>query len=132
MHTRIGLINMSRALKGYRKVQALQTELRARARQTQQKVEALTKEVHNFQAECDAPATPAARREECARRIRELMRRIEEEKTSEQARMAKRSGEAFAALYREIEDAANRVAKSKGLELVLFYTDAVTEAGDRR
>src|SRR5262249_7664236 len=27
-----------------------------------------------------------------------------------------------------VEDVANKIAKSKGLDLVLFYTDAVTEA----
>jgi RNA polymerase sigma factor (sigma-70 family) len=126
--TRIGLINMSRALKGSRKFQALQADLRARVQRAQQKLAGLTREVRNLQAECDAPATPAARREECARRIRELRRQIEDEQKSAQARMTKRSGDAFAALYREIEGAAKRVAKLKGLELVLFYTDAVTEA----
>jgi Skp family chaperone for outer membrane proteins len=128
LQTRIGLINMSRALKGYRKFQALQADLRTRAQQAQQKLEGLTKEVRNLQAECEAPATPAARREESARRIRELRGQIEEEQTRAQARMTKMSGDAFATLYREIEEAANRVAKLKGLELVLFYTDAVTEA----
>src|SRR5262249_20570038 len=123
-----GLINMRRALKGSRKAQALQADLQARAQQARQKLEGLTREVHNLQAECDAPATPAARREENARRILGLRRQIEEEQKSAQARMTKLSGEALAALYREIEAAANRVAKRDGLELVLFYTDAVTEA----
>src|SRR5262249_21735025 len=100
----------------------------ARAQQAQRKLEGMAREVRNLQAECDAPATPAARREESDRRIRELRRQIEEEQQSAQARMAKRSGDAIAAVYRKIEEAANRVAKSKGLELVLFYTDAVTEA----
>jgi RNA polymerase sigma factor (sigma-70 family) len=128
LHTRIGLINMSRALKGCRKFQALQADLRAEARQAQRKLEGLTREVGGLQVECDAPATPPARREECARRIRELKGQIEEARQGAQARMAKVSGDAFAALYREVEGAADRVAKSRGLELVLFYTDAVTEA----
>jgi RNA polymerase sigma factor (sigma-70 family) len=127
-HTRIGLINMSRALKGSRKFQAMQADLRTRAKRAQQKMEGLTREVRNLQAECNAPATPAARREESERRMVELRRRIEDVQRSEQVRLTRLSDNAFAALYREIEQAANRVAKLKGLELVLFYTDAVTEA----
>jgi Skp family chaperone for outer membrane proteins len=127
LHTRLGLINMSRALKGCRKFQALQADLRAAARQAQQKLEGLTGEVRGLQVECDAPGTPPARREECARRARELKGQIEEARRGAQARMA-RVSDAFAALYREVEGAADRIAKSRGLELVLFYTDAVTEA----
>jgi Skp family chaperone for outer membrane proteins len=128
LQTRIGLINMSRALKGCRKFQALQADLKTRAQQAQQKLEGLIKKVHRLQAEYDAPATPADRREENTRRIRELRRQIEDEHKSVQARMTKMSGDALAALYREIEKAAKRVANVQGLELVLFYTDAVTEA----
>lgn len=128
LHTRIGLINMSRALKGCRKFQALQADLRAEARQAQRELEGLTGEVRHLQAEGDAPATRPARREECARRARELKGRIEEARRGAQARMAKASGDALAALYREVEGAADRVARSRGLELVLCYTDAVTEA----
>src|SRR5262249_20625393 len=57
LQTRVGLINMSRALKGSRKAQALQAELQAMTQQARQKLEKLTKEARNLQAECDAPAT---------------------------------------------------------------------------
>jgi RNA polymerase sigma factor (sigma-70 family) len=126
--TRIGLINMSRALKGSQKFQVLQAELRATTQQAQQKLEGLTKEVRKLQAESDAPDTPLGRREECARRTRDLRQQIEEEEKSARARLDRMSGDGFVALYREVEEAAGRVAKLKGLELVLFYTDAVTEA----
>ena len=31
-------------------------------------------------------------------------------------------------MYREVADVARRIASAKGLELVMFYNDAVTEA----
>jgi Skp family chaperone for outer membrane proteins len=126
--SRIGLINMSRALKGCRKFQALQADLRARTKQAQKKLEGLTREARALQIDLTAAGVAAARRDESAKRIVELKRRIEDEQRSAQARLTRQSGEAFAALYRDIEDAAKRVAALKGLELVLFYTDAVTEA----
>ena len=38
------------------------------------------------------------------------------------------SGDALATTYREVEDVARRIANARGLELVLFYNDVVTEA----
>jgi RNA polymerase sigma factor (sigma-70 family) len=125
--TRIGLINMTRVLKGCKKVQASQADLRAQAHESQQKLAALQKQVQEFQARCDDPATPAADREQLAQKVRQLRRQIQDEGQQAQARLSKASGDTVAAAYREVEGAANRVAKQKGLELVLFYTDAVTE-----
>jgi RNA polymerase sigma factor (sigma-70 family) len=125
--TRIGLINMARVLKSYKKLQALQADWRARAQESQQKVAALREQAQEFQARCDDPATPAATREQLTQKVRQLNRQVEDEREQAQARLGKASGEAVAAAYREVEDAANRVAKLRGLELVLFYTDAVTE-----
>src|SRR5262249_12321155 len=78
LHTGMGLITRSRALKGSGKFEARQADLQTGGQRAQQKWAGLTKEVRKLQAECDAPATPAARREESARRIRELRRQIEE------------------------------------------------------
>ena len=125
--TRIGLINMSRVLKGSKKTQATQAELRTQAKEVQQKLEPLKNEVQDLQLRHDDPATPAATREQIAQKIRQLRNQIEDESARAQSRLSKESDEAVVALYRQIEEAANRIAKAKGLELVLFYTDAVTE-----
>jgi Skp family chaperone for outer membrane proteins len=125
--TRIGLINMTRVLKGSKKVQARQADLRELTKQAQEKLDVFKKEIQRYQAEHDAPATAADRREEYARRIKQLQREMEDESERAKARITKTHGDTVAVVYREVEDAANRVAKVKGLELVLFYTDAVTE-----
>jgi Skp family chaperone for outer membrane proteins len=119
---------MTRVLKGSKKVQALQADLRGRTQQAQQKLEALKKTLQGIQAESDDPATPAARRDELARKIRQLRRDIEDEQEAARARVGKMSDDALGVAYREVEEAANRIARVKGLELVLFYNDAVTEA----
>src|SRR5262249_31971241 len=82
----------------------------------------------NGRGKAEDPATPAARREEYARQIRQLQREMEDEQESARKAMDKTNGEAVRSMYREVEDVANKIAKSKGLDLVLFYTDAVTEA----
>jgi RNA polymerase sigma factor (sigma-70 family) len=127
LQSRIGLINMTRVLKGSRKVQALQADLRLQGQEARQKLDALQKQAQDAQARCDNPATPAGTREQLAQEVRRLRRQVEDEEAQLKSRVAKASGEGLTAAYREIEGAANRVAKAKGLELVLFYTDAVTE-----
>jgi RNA polymerase sigma factor (sigma-70 family) len=128
LRSRIGLVNMTRVLKGSKKYQALEADLRARLQQGQQKVEALTKEAQQYQKECDDPTTPAVRREEYGWRAKRLHREIEDEKGRARALMTRTTGEGLTALYREVQDAARRVASARDLELVLFYTDAVAEA----
>jgi RNA polymerase sigma factor (sigma-70 family) len=125
--SRIGLINMTRVFKGSKKVQALQADLRLQGQEARQKLDALQKQAHDDQARCDDPATPAGTREQLGQKVRQIRREIEDVEAQLKARMAKANGEGLTGAYREIEGAANRVAKAKGLELVLFYTDAVTE-----
>jgi RNA polymerase sigma factor (sigma-70 family) len=125
--SRIGLINMARVLKGSRKIQALQADLRARTQEAQQKLDVLKKQVQQYQADCDQPTTPLGMREQLAQKVRQLRREIEDESERARARMTRANGDVLTAAYREVEEVANRIAKAKGIELVLFYSDAVTQ-----
>jgi Skp family chaperone for outer membrane proteins len=127
LQTRIGLINMTRVLKGSKKVQALQADVRLKTQEAKQKTDHLQKQAQDYQARCTDPATPAASRDQLAQKVLDLRREIEDVQHQANARVAKASGDGLAAAYREIERVANRIAKAKGLELVLFYTDAITE-----
>jgi RNA polymerase sigma factor (sigma-70 family) len=127
LHSRIGLINITRALKASREFQSLQADLGARTKEAQRDLESLKEQVRK---EVDAvdPATPAARREQDGTRLRQLQRQFQDEQNRVQARLEQSHRAGTVKMYREVEDAANRIAKLKGLELVMFYTDAVTEA----
>jgi Skp family chaperone for outer membrane proteins len=114
-------------LKASRKVQAIQADVRSRTQEAQHKLEGLKKEIQRYQTEGDATGTPAGRREEYALKIRQLKREMEDEEERVRAMVSRMTGDAVSVAYRDVEEAANRVAKLKGLELVLFYNDAVTE-----
>jgi RNA polymerase sigma factor (sigma-70 family) len=126
--TRIGLINMTRVLKGSRKSQAIQADLRNRMKEIQKKLEPLQKQIKQYQAAHNDPETPAGDRQKYLQQIHKLMLEIQDAELTAQAQISKLNNEACVRLYREIEDAANRVAKAHEYELVMFYTDAVTEA----
>jgi RNA polymerase sigma factor (sigma-70 family) len=126
--TRIGLINMSRVLKQSKKLQAMQADLRKHTKAVQQQLEVLRAQARKLQTECDNPATPADLREQFGRQVKELMRRMEDEEATARKEVDRKSNAALTRMYRDVEDMARRVANAQGLELVLFYTDAVTEA----
>jgi RNA polymerase sigma factor (sigma-70 family) len=125
--THVGLINITRALKGSKKFQAAKSDLDARTKESQKKVEALKKQLQEYQAHYENHPPPPATRDQAEERIRQMKRAMEDETESARSRLNKASNDAVTAAYREVEGAADRVAKLKGLELVLFYTDAVTE-----
>jgi RNA polymerase sigma factor (sigma-70 family) len=126
--TRVGLINMTQVFKASKRFQAVQAEVRTRTKQLQEEQETLKAKLQKYQADSSNPGATAQRREQAARRQRELQRQIEDERQDAQRELGKLTGEAFTRMYREVEDAANRIAKAYGLDLVMFYTDAVTEA----
>jgi RNA polymerase sigma factor (sigma-70 family) len=126
--TRIGLINMTRVLKSSKKFRAIEADLRTRTQQVQKELEDMKAQLRKYSAENADPATDARQREENAKRLRQLQAEIDDKATVANRRLSEKSSEACVKLYREIEAAANRVAKRDGIELVMFYTDAVTEA----
>jgi RNA polymerase sigma factor (sigma-70 family) len=126
--TRIGLINLKRVFKGAKKLQAVQADLRTRMGQFQRDLEMLKKQVQQIQAECDDPTTPAGRREELGLQIKRINRESEDKRESARELMGKLQGDAVVTAYREVEEAAKRIANVRGLELVLFYNEALTEA----
>jgi RNA polymerase sigma factor (sigma-70 family) len=123
LHTRIGLINMTRVLKDSKAFQSLQADLNIKSNQAQQDLEILKGQLRRLQAGSDDPA-----RERLAAGIRQLQREIQDEQDRARTKLAKLNGEALTKMYRDVEDVANRIAKANGLELVMFYTDVVTEA----
>jgi RNA polymerase sigma factor (sigma-70 family) len=119
--TRVGLINMTRVLKASKRFQAIEAELRTRTQQTQKELETMKARLQKYTTDSTDPTADA-------RRARQLQARMEDKANDAKRVFAERSEKAFVQIYREVEDAANRVAKRDGLELVMFYTDAVTEA----
>jgi Skp family chaperone for outer membrane proteins len=128
LQTRIGLINLTRALKSSRRFQSFQADRRIKTLHWQKKLDALKTQLQQCQAEIDDPATPAGRREQSMNQVIQIKRQMEDEQATAGTLVAKMNADAFTTMYRDVEDAARRIAKTQGLELVLFYTDAVTEA----
>jgi RNA polymerase sigma factor (sigma-70 family) len=125
---RLGLVNMTQVLRAAKKFRSVQAGLRARAEQVRKDQEGLKTSMRRYQTEVDDPATTANRRNQVAGHLRQLERELEDRNRESARELADLQGKALTQMYRDVEEAANRVAKRDGLELVMFYTDAVTEA----
>jgi RNA polymerase sigma factor (sigma-70 family) len=126
--TRIGLINMTRVLKASKKFQSIEADLRTRTNLLQEELDGLKSQLQKYTTENADPATDARQREKNTKRLRQLQVEMEDKRIATMRLLADQSGEACAKMYREVEDAANRLAKLYAIELVMFYTDAVTAA----
>ena len=127
-HTRIGLINMTRLLKASKKFQSLERDMRTRTQHLQKELEVGRLRYQQYKAEMDNPATSASHREKLARQMRQAQREMEDREASAKRTLNDERADALRIMYQEVEDAGQRLARARGLELVLFYTDAVTEA----
>src|SRR5579871_3446307 len=128
LHTRIGLINMTRVLKNSKMSQTIETDLRRQTQQLQKTLSSLRKQLQHNGAVYLDPATPPREKERLNQDIRLLQRDVQEEEAAARAKLAELNGKACIRVYRAVEETANRIAKAQDLELVMFYTDAVTEA----
>jgi RNA polymerase sigma factor (sigma-70 family) len=126
--TRIGLINLTRVFKGANQFRSMQQDLRTQTDEVAKGLEVLRTKAGEYQARCADPATPAAAREQLEGEVRRIRREMEDEQVRAKKKIDRMQGDALKLMYREVEDAADHIAKRDGLELVLFYNDAVTEA----
>jgi RNA polymerase sigma factor (sigma-70 family) len=126
--TRIGLINLARVIKGSKKFQAFQAGERARTQQFQKRLDTLKARARKYEIESTDPAATASEREYAVRQLRQLQRQMDEEAATAKSELSQLSGEAFSRMYRDVAEAAQRFANANGLELVLCYNEAVTEA----
>jgi Skp family chaperone for outer membrane proteins len=119
---------MTRVLKASKRFQAIEADLRSQAQRAQEQVAPKRNLLQQLRSQEQDPDADARQRERTAKQVRQLQAEIEDQSTAASRALADKTGDACAKMYRQIEDAANRVAKREGIELVMFYTDAVTEA----
>jgi Skp family chaperone for outer membrane proteins len=124
--TRIGMLNMVEVVKNYKKAQNMESELRRVQQEWDNKLKPFRDQMNAFKGKYQSPGLSQAEREQIERDVRKLQ--IDGTNMEEDAKkdLAKRSGEVYKQIYREVEDAVNRFASSNGYAAVFFYNDAVT------
>jgi Skp family chaperone for outer membrane proteins len=88
----------------------------------------LKADIQKYKTDSVDPDTTPGKREQALKRQREIERQMMDETETVNHELSRLNGEAFSRIYREVADAARRIASVKDLELVMVYNDAVTEA----
>ena len=79
-----------------------------------------------YEALAKEAQTKPDQREQYEKQARQLKRELEDLSNETQQVMAKRQDDALVLIYKEVQDATQRVAMSQGFDMVLSYNDATT------
>jgi Skp family chaperone for outer membrane proteins len=124
--TRIGMLNMVEVVKNYKKAQNMESELRRLQQEWENKLKPFRDQMNALKTKYPSPTLSQAEREQIERDMRKVQIDFSVMEEDAKKDLAKRSGEVYKQIYREVEDAVNRFAGSNGYAAVFFYNDAVT------
>jgi Skp family chaperone for outer membrane proteins len=120
--TRIALLNLSLVIKNYQKFNAFQDEIKhllgpyqTTDTQLKQRLDALAK---------DAQTAPPDKREQIEGEVKELQRKMQDNKDAASKVVGKKQEEQLKILYWDVKDTAQRYAVGHNFEMVLHYNDA--------
>ena len=124
---KVGVINMNQVVKGYKQANELGEYLIK-----------LSKFYNDERAKIEAQITAkkeavgkeqdAAKKDALAAEIKDHVRQIEDLAEKARKDVEGKQGEIAVRVFKSIEDVVARIAKSNGLEMVVFYPDATTDA----
>jgi Skp family chaperone for outer membrane proteins len=126
--SRVALLNLTYVVKNYTKFKTFQEELKQAVDPYQAKDTSWKKEGETLVKESQDPKTTQQRREEIEAKLKTLQRQIEDNKVEASKVLNKKQGEQLKILYNDVRVAAYRYASTHGIDMVLHYNDAVTEA----
>jgi outer membrane protein len=127
LRTRIGLVNLYYVVRNYEKYKDFQEALKDLGKPYEEQAKEWQAEIEKLNKELQAPDTTPEEKASIQKTLEKLNRHLLENQAEVKNAAGKRSAEAMLAIYLEMEETVARVAKSRGLDLVLSYTDGTTE-----
>lgn len=127
--TRVALLNLAYVIKNYKKWEGFQAEIKANFKDFELKVQAKQKMMEDYAKQIQDPKSTATadQKEAYAKEITKLKREIEDINNEAKGYLGTKSDNQMVILYKEVQDAAQRYAVAHNYEMVLHYTDAVTQ-----
>jgi Skp family chaperone for outer membrane proteins len=134
VRTRIGLVNLTYVINNYDKYKEYKEEMKTviepyqkRDAELRSKLEELRKKVENpsLLQTAGKDRNEKSEKERLEKEVKEIQRRVEENKETIQKKLAKRSDDQMKVIYKDIMEATQSYATSNDLDLVLHYNDAI-------
>lgn len=123
--SRIGLLNLHHVVKNYTKAVALNNEMKEVFTPLQAKTKAKTIQLEALNKE--GQLKPELR-ETIEKQMRILKRELEDLSNEAQVMIGKKQDEQVVLIYREVQEASQRVAVAHGYDMILHYNDPTTSA----
>jgi Skp family chaperone for outer membrane proteins len=125
--TKIALINLTYVIKNYDKFKAFQEDMKREAGPYQAKDASFTAEGEKLYKELNTPTTSAERKDQIDKRLKELKRLAEDNKAEGTKALSKKQEQGVRTLYMDVYGVAERIAKSRGFEMVLQFNDLIDQ-----
>jgi Skp family chaperone for outer membrane proteins len=125
MKTKIALVNLTYVIKNYAKFATFQEELKTAVAPFQATDARLKAETEKLYKELQDSKTSAERRDAIEKELMAKKRQIEDNKNDANKALSKKQEEQLRILYMDVRTVAEKVALSRGFEMVLHFNDAV-------
>jgi len=125
VQSRIAVMNLGQVIKGYRKYQSFEAEMKQQSTVLQKELENKKATGVAMQKELEQPGLAPDRREQLEREVKRLQREMQDSIEEAKARIAKREVDQLVVIYKDIKDAVDAYARTYGFEMVMQYTDAI-------
>jgi Skp family chaperone for outer membrane proteins len=123
--SKIALINLTYVIKNYEKFKRFQEEMKTAASPFQVNDARFVQEGEKLMKERNLPTTSAERKDQIEKQLMELKRKAEDNKAEGTKALSKKQGEGVRTLYMDVYGVAERIAKSRGFEMVLQFNDLI-------
>jgi Skp family chaperone for outer membrane proteins len=130
LQTRIGLVNMVKVLKEYKKFQTIEEPIKARSKVLEANLEGFRQQLIALKTKYNQPQTTQAEKDQIEKQSRELQARATNAEDDAKKELTKLQGDAAVQIYQEVKTAVEHFAMQNGYEAVFFYNDAVTPADE--
>jgi Skp family chaperone for outer membrane proteins len=118
---KVAVYNLQLVLKTYSKFIALKADMQRAGEGYRKPYEDMAAEMKKLEA--DAQKATGEQREFLVKKGKDLQRKMQDMQEEAQGRLQKMYSDRLVAIYREVEDAAGRFARARGIELVMHFND---------
>jgi Skp family chaperone for outer membrane proteins len=125
---RLRILNLNQVIKTYKRTESMQAEFKAHYKQFEDDYKVLKEKSEARTKQMQDPQYTTQQKELIEKEIKRLQREMAEKNEEMRAALAKKEGEMVTLLYKEVDEAVRKYAQSAGIEMVLFYNDAITDS----
>lgn len=127
LRTRIGVINMVKVLKNYKKFEAFDKQYRDEQKKYAEPIEKLRNYLIARDAELKKTTDPTLRTQ-IEQDMKQKQRELQDKDDEARKALTKMNGDMMVQIYKEVEDAVRDYARRYEIDMVVFYNDALTDA----